>query len=121
MTKKILVLGEKYTVYTGVPTSKDPALAGRFGYCCPTARKIVIADLDSIEGWKDETYYSKRVQENESLRHEIMHAFLYESGVWGSSMGTESWAMNEEMVDWIAIQFPKILKVYRELGCEGEV
>ena len=33
------------------------------------------------------------------LRHEIAHAFLHESGLSSNS----EWAMNEEIVDWIAL------------------
>ena len=46
------------------------------------------------------------------LRHEIVHAFFFESGL---SSNTRAWAENEEMVDWIAIQAPKIFKVFQEL------
>lgn len=46
-------------------------------------------------------------------RHEVIHAFLYESGLSFNS----DWAVNEELVDWIAIQFPKIAEVYEKLGC----
>jgi hypothetical protein len=53
--------------------------------------------------------YQKKV-----LRHEIIHAFLYESGMSHCSGQAESWATNEEMVDWLAIQAPKICKVFRE-------
>lgn len=53
--------------------------------------------------------YQKKV-----LRHEIVHAFLYESGMAHCSGYAASWATNEEMVDWFAIQSPKIFKVFRE-------
>lgn len=49
------------------------------------------------------------------LRHEIIHAFLFESGLDANSNGIEAWANNEEMVDWIAIQMPKIASVYEEI------
>lgn len=48
------------------------------------------------------------------LRHEIIHAFLYESGLDWSSAPTDCWATNEEMVDWLAIQTPKIFKIFVE-------
>lgn len=38
--------------------------------------------------------------------------FLYESG-----LDTETFANDEEVVDWIAIQFPKMLKAFQELDC----
>ena len=121
MKKTVTILGAKYDVYLDIPENKDPELVGRFGYCTPTMGKIVVVDFNSIEGWKDGSYYSQRVQRNTTIRHEVIHAFLYESGLWGNSLGAGSWAMNEEMVDWVAHQFPKILDVYRKLGCEGEI
>lgn len=53
--------------------------------------------------------YQKKV-----LRHEITHAFLYESGMDHCSSCADSWATNEEMVDWFAIQSPKIFRVFQE-------
>ena len=50
------------------------------------------------------------------MRHEILHAFLYESGLRENSCTSFAWAENEEMIDWFAIQFPKILKIYGELN-----
>ena len=55
--------------------------------------------------------YQKKV-----LRHEITHAFLYESGMAHCSGTADSWAVHEEMVDWFAIQSPKIYKVFQEQG-----
>lgn len=121
MKKTITILGEKYDVYLDVPEYKDKDLSGRFGYCTPTMKKIVTVDLNTVDGWKDEPTYSKLVQSKTTLRHEIIHAFLYESGLWGSSLASEQWALNEEMIDWISHQFPKILKVFRKLGCEDEI
>lgn len=54
-----------------------------------------------------------------TLRHEIIHAFLFESGLWVNSNSVECWAMNEEMIDWIAIQYPKISKVFKKLDIEN--
>ena len=53
-----------------------------------------------------------------TLRHELIHAFLAESGLSANALSNyTSWAENEEMVDWIAIQFPKILEVFKEVDC----
>lgn len=41
--------------------------------------------------------------------------FLFESGLDANSNGIEAWASNEEMVDWIAIQMPKIVNAYEEI------
>lgn len=68
--------------------------------------KIPKADSMSLGNLEN---YQKKV-----LRHEIVHAFLYESGMAHCSGYAENWATNEEMVDWFAIQSPKIFKVFRE-------
>jgi len=47
-----------------------------------------------------------------NIRHELIHAFLSESGLWANC----DWA-KEEMVDWLAIQFPKLLKAFTECKC----
>ena len=53
-----------------------------------------------------------------TLRHEITHAFLNESGLQNdTSVPGSGWATNEEMVDWIAIQFPKMKKAFEEADC----
>ena len=41
------------------------------------------------------------------IRHELVHAFLFESG-----LGADSWGINEEIVDWIAYQFPKMAEAF---------
>lgn len=67
-----------------------------------------IPDMTDIE----QSAYRKRL-----LRHEITHAFLNESGLQHcSSVPMGAWARHEEMVDWIAIQFPKIMKAFQEVG-----
>ena len=60
---------------------------------------------------EDMSYFRKQI-----LRHEIIHAFLSESGLEasGNSFGG-SWAQNEEMVDWIAIQAPKLFAAFSEV------
>ena len=47
-----------------------------------------------------------------TTRHEIVHAFFFESG-----LGCESdYAQNEELVDWIARQGPKLYRAWAEAG-----
>lgn len=83
------------------------------GWCDTQAKEILLFNYtQSIESIKDLVAYQNKV-----LRHEIVHAFLYESGVWQNSLGCDSWANNEEMVDWISIQEPKLHKAFEEAGC----
>ena len=85
------------------------------GWCDPYTKEILLynfkQDIDSV---RDLVAYQKKV-----LRHEIVHAFLYESGLCNNSLSGGSWAQNEEMVDWIAIQEPKLNKAFKEAGCDG--
>lgn len=45
---------------------------------------------------------------NRVIRHEIIHAFLYESGL-------PEYSHDEKIVDWLAMQIPKIVKIYEPL------
>jgi hypothetical protein len=122
MKKTANILGTKYTLHK-VSLGQDEYMTKMDfgGYCDGKAKKIVILDLKTVPDWMNEPKESIARQERETIRHEIIHAFLNESGLsWNALPNERAWAKNEEMVDWIAIQFPKIAKVFRELGCEGE-
>lgn len=90
----------------------DQKLKNCVGYLDSSKSWIVIKILEQDErSLGDLDKYQREV-----LRHEIIHAFLYESGLDACSGSSENWASNEEMVDWFAIQSPKIFKVYKEMG-----
>ena len=119
MIKTVDILGTKYRIYLNVNPERDKSLNDVFGYCIPSERCIKVVDMDKLANWNDNTAEARLKQHKENVRHEIIHAFLHESGLWSSSMQySSSWAMNEEMVDWIAIQYPKIRKVFQILDCE---
>lgn len=90
----------------------DKKLSNADGYYDHSVGLIVVLipepDDNSVE---DLERYQKRV-----LRHELTHAFLYESGLYVSSGSADAWASNEEMVDWFAIQAPKIFRVFHKEG-----
>jgi hypothetical protein len=106
---EIDVLGTPYNIE--FKTTKDNHLLKSCdGYCDWTSKKIVLqkeldGDLENMP------YYIRKV-----LRHEIVHAFIMESGLHECSESTEAWACNEEMVDWFARQGPKIYDVWRKAG-----
>ena len=92
------VLGTKYTILESNKIA-DPILEGNDGYCDFTTKTIVIDTFrESPNSVKDLASYKMQV-----IRHELVHAFLFESG-----LDSSSWANNEEIVDWIANQFPKL-------------
>ena len=114
--KKINILGTTYKVYLNVPATKDPMLDGLFGYTSFHERKIVVADVRTVQGWEAADDAAAGDIFAQTVRHEVIHAFLAESGLNGSANPTNCWALNEEMVDWFAIQMPKLLKIFHELG-----
>lgn len=118
MIKKVNILGTEYEVHLGVSAKDDESLSRLCGYCAPKSRKIVVADLNTVEAWKNEGEKEKAIMSRETIRHEVIHAFLAESGLWANSNDTNCWALNEEMIDWFAMQWPKIRKVFSLLECD---
>lgn len=116
--KKVLVLGTDYTIRF-VEQGQDAYMdkMNFAGYCDGNKREIVILLLKTCEEWKEEPEESIDFEQKKTVRHELFHAFLNESGLqWNSNAPDKAWARNEEMVDWFAIQSPKIFKVFQELG-----
>lgn len=91
----------------------DKDLAEHGGYY-DSSQNLIVVKIPDTETGCAECVENVENWQKEVLRHEIIHAFLHESGLWWSSAGANCWAMNEEMVDWFAIQSPKIFKVFRE-------
>ena len=117
MKKSVNVLGTKYKI-TMKPKSKDKSLKGFDGYCDFVNKIIVLSDLRKCEEWGNETDDYIAQYQCQVLRHEIVHAFLNESGLNTSSIPVEcGWARNEEMVDWIALQGEKVYKAWQEAEC----
>ena len=114
--RRIKILGSTYKVYANVPYSEDPSMEGRFGYTSFPNRKIVIADVRTIPGWEDADQEALDDTFAHTMRHEVIHAYLLESGLNSSSNPTDCLARNEEMVDWFALQIPKMINTFRELG-----
>ena len=105
---KLNILGTEYTVSL-VTEQEEPRLEDCDGFCDETTREIVVENYKrGLPGSKGRL----ELQEQKNLRHEIVHAFLFESGLAENS----EWAQNEEMVDWIAKQGPKFVKAWQEAG-----
>jgi len=106
------VLGEKYTIIMSTE-EKHPELKGFDGFCSSNEKKI----------WVDKEVYKKceetgiDVEKARELRikhikrHELIHAFVNESGLANSDLNDE-W-----IVDWLARQTPKMLKTFQEADC----
>ena len=111
------ILGEQYTIT--VKKYDEDEMFERCdcaGYCTGVTRSIVLCDMSTYKGWEQESLDAVKEYEKKNLRHEIVHAFFEESGLSDNSSTIEGWARNEELVDWIAIQGPKIWKAWQEAG-----
>ena len=100
---KLNILGSMWSVI-GKSAEEDKRLRGLSGMTDFSVREIVITDAPTEEY----TIVDQHEDMQRTIRHELIHAFLAESGLWVNSGQVENWAMNEEMVDWLALQFPKI-------------
>lgn len=112
---KINILGTAYTI-TVKKYDEDEYFkrANCSGYCSGSMKEIVLCDMSTYPDWEYETQEVINIQNKEILRHEIVHAFFNESGLAQNSNSIDAWARNEEMVDWFAIQGPKIYKAWQE-------
>ena len=97
------ILGTEYEVLWKTET-EDEEIKERDGYT-DFSNKVICIRSESDE------YIQKK-----TIRHEVIHAFLYESGLDENTFTVSMWARNEEMVDWFAIQAPKIVQVCQELN-----
>ncbi len=112
--KKIKVLDITYTILMRNGVQEDICLEKGGGYIDFYEKKII---LDSFE-WANgdpKSYGNTKELVKQCARHEIIHAFLFESGLNLDTLEASSWARNEEMVDWLAIQFHKIEKMFKKL------
>ena len=100
----INVLGTEYNV-----KFKEMKNEGVDGECDYTSKEIVIRsdNANDIGCFK---WLQKR-----SLRHEIIHAFMAESGLQNNWQHIEQFGHDETTVDWFAIQSPKIFEVFQKL------
>lgn len=104
---KVDILGTTYEIIQSTE-SEDPILRGSDGYCDHTIKAIVHSDfIPDEDSLKDLDAYKNKV-----IRHEIIHAFLNESGLQCNS----DWARNEEMIDYFAIQLPKMVKAMNSIN-----
>lgn len=111
-TCTVNVLGTEYGIWLDVPDGTDEKLKNYSGWCDKTAHVIAIAEKAADADLLDWPAYQKQV-----MRHEIIHAFMFESGLGGDSVWyVEGQEHPEQTIDWIARQFPKMLKAFQSVG-----
>ncbi|MCI9092718.1 MAG: hypothetical protein HFF36_02870 [Coprobacillus sp.] len=109
---RVNVLGTEYDVELLEERDKTMKAMNCDGYVDNSVKEIKVLKIKSdgdVTKQKKPTKY-----QNIILRHEIIHAFLYESGI-ESGMQFHS----EECVDFFAMQFSKLEKIFDSIECKG--
>ena len=106
----INVLGTEYTIEFKT-SAEDECLFEFDGYCDKTSKRIVVSQKDDKCNLDCFDEYQNKV-----LRHEIVHAFMFESGL------AENWehkniGQEETVIDWFAIQGLKIYNAWKQAKC----
>lgn len=109
--KNINVLGTGYMVLFRFPKNDTYLGKERAGYCDKTSKTIVVALKDETNELDDYDVFLKQL-----IRHEVVHAFLFESGL-HENFTHPGYGHEETIVDWIAAQYPKMLEVFKQLEC----
>ena len=87
------------------------------GYCDGYTKRIAICDMTTWPGFENEQPDTCAEAQKATVRHEIVHAFMDESGLQNCAAKYDgAWCKFEECIDWIAIQGPKIYEAWRSVG-----
>lgn len=105
LPSSITVLGTVYMIKQRTE-EEDVNLVKTDAYTDSSTKEIVV-NVNMMEGAtiaEPLTYYKK------VMRHEIIHAYLEESGLADNANWDDY--HNEQLVDWIAIQVPKMIGTF---------
>lgn len=112
LPEKATVLGEVYKFFYETEECA-PKMKGNDGYT-ETVEKEIHIEKGIFEDQPEDKQLVKNLPKygRKVIRHELVHAFIEESGL----AECNDWARSEELVDWIAKQFPKMMKCFIEAG-----
>lgn len=105
MKRSINILGTNYRLVVD-SKSLEPDTDGLCGYY---NKQITMRGVNDIFD-KDTTVEEKKLRFKEIMRHELVHAFLSESGL-------DNYSSDEVLVQWMAAQLPKMFEVMKECEC----
>lgn len=97
MVKRVKILGETYKVDTNC---KELVGSGADGMCKMYSKEIKIIPAEFM--LENEDKLEEKIERyKEVVRHEVIHAFLSENGL-------DDYSRDEKIVQWFAMQLPKI-------------
>ncbi len=104
--KEIEILG---TVYQLLVDTDGMDQQNADGVCRCYAKKIQVRPPEKML-CQDDDLEAKNSRYREVLRHELIHAMLFEAGL-------GDYYDDEVLVDWLAKLFPRMLELFEEEGC----
>jgi len=102
------ILGTPWTIIAKT-LEEDHCLQDVDGYTDFTDKTIIVADR-----MHDDLFHNPAAITAQAIRHEIIHAFLFESGLAFNFEHPEK-GHDETTIDWLAIQWPKINNVLGQI------
>lgn len=119
-SEKVDILGTNYSIQLK-DVDEDPGLKAAtscvYGYTDGIEKRIVLNDRSKRPKFDEKEMGARAIaMAKKTLRHEIVHAFLIESGLQYNTRAVTAWSDNEEMVDWIALQAPKMIEAWTKAG-----
>lgn len=110
MKKNVVnVLGTDYEIKSNEDIYKTLMESQNTGECDMYAKVISISPQEYIIN--DIREDVRKSVYNICMRHEILHAFFHEAGV-------DKYSADETLVDFIAMQFPKMKELFEEVDCD---
>ena len=110
MKKNVVnVLGTDYEIKSNEDIYKTLMESQNTGECDMYAKVISISPQEYIIN--DIREDVRKSVYNICMRHEILHAFFHEAGV-------DKYSADETLVEFIAMQFPKMKELFEEVGCD---
>ena len=103
--KTINVLGTTYTIESSSAITNELIAKQYDGETNFIGKCIYIKSYTELLP-DNEGIIAKKEYYNAVLRHELTHAFFHEAGL-------DAYAYDETLVDFIAIQFPKLQKLFK--------
>lgn len=105
--KSVNILGTEYKIELKTE-EEDKSLEKYSGYCDKFLKKIVIRSLTEEEVAEGIDYTENIVgMLNDTLIHELTHAFMYESGINWTDL------QEEDLCYWMSSNLQKIYSVYK--------
>ena len=109
MRLRINVLGTEYTVRRDTEECRKyggDGLQDRF-----KKEIILMRNADLMDGCDDEEV--RATYERQVIRHELIHAFMFESGM-------DKYGQDEDLVQMLAVLWPRINEAMEKMGAEGQ-